>query len=867
MYQLFEEQVERSPDAIAVVYGGRRLTYQDLNRRANRLARYLKRLGVGPEVLVGISVNRSEEMVVGLLGILKAGGAYLPLDPAYPESRVEFMLIDAKAAITVTTSDLLSRLPKLEGCTICLDIESEAISREDGANLDENVAPENLAYVIYTSGSTGRPKGVQIPHRAILNLLTAMCLEPGMKCTDVLLAVTTLSFDIANLEIFLPLAVGARVVVASREAAMDGHQLKALLESSGGTVMQATPATWRMLLEAGWKSNREFKVLCGGEGLPLDLARDLLKRSGSLWNLYGPTETTVWSMAGEVSAKDKSITIGRPIANTQVYLLNKEGLPVPVGATGELYIGGDGMARGYLGWPDLTAQRFVANPFEAGTRLYRTGDLARCSSDGRLECLGRIDRQVKLRGYRIEIGEIETVLREHSAVRHAVAMVREDIPGDQRLVAYLVLRSGWTEGTGQILTHLRGRLPQYMIPSFVIPLEALPLTSNGKIDYRALPKVSGIELNSPVGYVAPRDQTERELTKIWEDLLHVRRIGIKDNFFDLGGHSLLAIRLISLVEKELGKSFSLANIFRSPTIEGLAEELRGEEDTTNHTLLVPFRTQGTRLPAFLHGASFELSRHLGEDQPCYGLEPHGQNGKRAPETVEEMAADCLRQIRSVQAQGPYVIGGYSFGGLVAYEMAQQLLLSQQEVGLLVLIDPIPPNGTNLENSLQEILSSPDSTFSRHMRKMKQLDLKGKVHYFLAGLMSKKEYLIKELKMLVCCAYLAAGRRIPSGLRMFYFFETSAKATEKYKASPYEGSVVLLESQSAGSQSVWRELVSGELKIHQMPGNHLDPIIGAQVEVWGNRLKESLLHVGEHAESYRLPRDSTSHCGSNGIDKA
>ena len=825
-----------------------RLTYQDLNRRANQLARYLKGLGVGPDVLVGISVNRSEEMVVGLLGILKAGGAYLPLDPAYPRQRIEFMLKDAKAAVTVTTSDLLSTLPEIEGCKVCLDTESKTISRENGLNLDEEWEPENLAYVIYTSGSTGRPKGVQIPHRAILNLLTAMRREPGMKREDVLLAVTTLSFDIAGLEIFLPLVVGARIVVASRKTAMDGRRLKELVESSGATVMQATPATWRLLLEAGWKGKRGLKMLCGGEGLPRDLARDLLKRSGSLWNLYGPTETTIWSTVGEVSLNDQTITIGRPILNTQVYLLDKHGQQVPVGAPGELYIGGDGIARGYLQWPDLTAERFVANPFQAGTRLYRTGDLARYLSDGRIECLGRIDRQVKLRGYRIETGEIETVLSEHPAVRQAVVMIREDQPGDQRLVAYLVLRSGQTEGMAEILSYLRGRMPEYMVPAFLIPLEALPLTSNGKIDYRALPAVSGIELRSAGSYVAARDKIERALTKIWEELLDVRRIGIKDNFFDLGGHSLVAIRLISRVEKELGKTFSLADMFQSPTIEGLAEELREEKVVAEHALLVPFRTQGTKPPAFLHGGSFELSHYLGEDQPSYGMEPHGQDGRRAPDTVEEMAADYLRQIRSVQAQGPYVIGGYSFGGLVAYEMAQQLRQSGQEVGLLLLIDPIPPhrlNGVSLNHSLQEFPSKPNlAFFPRHIRRLRQLDLKGQAHYFLAGLKSRREYLIKVLKMQVCRAYLEVGRRIPSGLRMFYFFETSEKAAEKYIPAPYLGPVVLLKSQwsADGSLRAWQELISGDLKIHELPGNHLDPIIGPRVEVWGNRLKESLLQA-------------------------
>ena len=835
IHELFEAQVERLPEAVAVVHEGQQVVYRELNRRANQLGHYLRKRGIGPEVLVGICVDRSIEMVVGLLGILKAGGAYVPLDPAYPRERLDFMLKDASVGAVLTTAALLSRLPKLDARVVCLDTERDTISRESAENVAMEGTSGNLAYVIYTSGSTGRPKGVQIPHRAILNLLTSMRHEPGMNCEDVLLAVTTLSFDIANLEIFLPLVVGASVVVASRAAAMDGRRLRELLESSGATVMQATPATWRILLEAGWKGNREFKVLCGGEGLPRDLARDLQNQSRSLWNLYGPTETTVWSTVSEVRVTDQSITIGRPILNTQVYLLDRAGQPVPVGAPGELCIGGDGIARGYIQRPDLTAERFAPNPFEAGTRLYRTGDLARYLSDGRLECLGRIDRQVKLRGYRIEIGEIETVLREHTAVRQAVVMVREDVPGDQRLVAYVIFLSGRTEVTGEILIYLRERLPEYMIPSILIPLEALPLTSNGKIDYQALPTASESNKRSKEGFLGPRDEIERKLTRIWEELLGTRPVGVKDNFFDLGGHSLLATRLIARIEKTLG-NVSLSDLFQSPTIESLARELRQKKKAKEDSALVLFRNGGRRPPLFVHGGSFELSRYLGEDQPCYGIRPHGQDGRRAPATVEEMAADYVKQVRGVQPQGPYLIGGFSFGGLVAYEMAQQLRQSGQEVGLLVLIDPTPPRFSPSDPQLPSNESSAThrSALSGHRTAFRQVDL----NRLVAALRSRSQRMANTVKRGVCRAYLEFGQRIPSNLRMFYFFEVSGDAARSYVPRSYQGRTVLLSS-DPNTVGLWRNLVAGTLEVHELQGHHLDAIKGPRVALWAKHLRSSL----------------------------
>ena len=439
IHELFERQAKLAPGNVAVVFKDSQLTYEELDRKASRLASYLRSLGVGPQVLVGICVERSLDMVVGLLGILKAGGAYVPLDPAYPKERLRLILEDAQASLLLTEAALIESLPESRARIVCLDADWEAIAQAGEAGGLARHNPDNLAYVIFTSGSTGRPKGVQISHRAVVNFLSSMREQPGLTQQDTLLSVTTLSFDIAGLEIYLPLTTGARVVVASREESADGAQLIERLNASGATVMQATPSTWRLLLESGWQGGDRLKILCGGEALPKDLASRLLEHSPVMWNLYGPTETTIWSALNEVKSAEEYSLIGRPIANTTIYLLDSRLQPVPVGVPGELYIGGDGLAYGYLSMPDLTAEKFIPDPFssKAGRRLYRAGDLARYREDGRIEFLGRVDLQVKVRGFRIELGEIETVLGQHPAVGEAAVIAREDVPGDKRLVAYV----------------------------------------------------------------------------------------------------------------------------------------------------------------------------------------------------------------------------------------------------------------------------------------------------------------------------------------------------------------------------------------------------------------------------------------------
>ena len=435
LHHLFEAQVERCPAAIAAVFGVEQLTYRELNRRADQLAHRLQTLGVGPEVLVGICLERSLEMVIGLLGILKAGGAYLPLDPSYPPARLALMLTEAQPMVVLSQSHLLDQLPSTSARIVTLD--QAGTPDQPPTPATSRVKPDNLAYVIYTSGSTGRPKGVQITHRALANILTSMQQQPGLSQQDVLVAVTTLAFDIAALEIYLPLIVGAKLVIAPQAAVADASRLRALLQAQRATVMQATPTTWRQLLLSGWQNETKIKILCGGEVLPNALAKQLLAVSHSVWNLYGPTETTIWSTIYQVKeATAKSIPIGKGIANTGIYILNRRLEPVPVGGVGDLYISGAGLARGYLNQPEATAEKFIPNPFGLG-RLYKTGDLARWLTDGNLEFSGRIDDQVKLRGFRIELGEIEAVLNQHSGVEQALVAVKERAGGDQQLVAYV----------------------------------------------------------------------------------------------------------------------------------------------------------------------------------------------------------------------------------------------------------------------------------------------------------------------------------------------------------------------------------------------------------------------------------------------
>ena len=559
LHELFEAQSACTPDAIAVTCEDKKLTYEQLNQRANQLAQHLRQTGVETGTLVGICVDRSVEMLIGLLAILKAGGAYVPLDPDFPEERLSYMLADAEIPVLLTRKSLLGDLPSHEADVVCVDGDQSDLASQSNENLQTAVAADDLAYVIYTSGSTGKPKGVQVPHNCVVNFLTSMREKPGMTASDRLLAVTTLSFDIATLELFLPLTVGATVVIASRDIVSDGARLLETLEDSAITIMQATPATWQILIDAGWSASLPITVLCGGEAMLPELAAELQMRSESVWNLYGPTETTVWSTCTQIDNPDGPVLIGGPIANTQVYVLDRQMHPVPVGVAGELYIGGAGVTRGYVGQPEMTAEKFLEDPFSnSGGPLYRTGDLARWRSTGSLEHLGRIDSQVKVRGFRIELGEIESVLSEHPTVDRVAVNVWDAAAGDQRLVAYLVISQGKTLDAITLRKHLSTRLPNYMLPQHYLALDELPLTPNGKIDRKQLPAPTGlIESSTRQPPVTP---AEKLIAEIWSTLLGLDQIGRHDNFFELGGHSLLAVRAVLDLEKSTGTRIELRHI-------------------------------------------------------------------------------------------------------------------------------------------------------------------------------------------------------------------------------------------------------------------------------------------------------------------
>jgi len=799
---LLETTAQEHAASIAVEFEGHSLSYAELHARANQLARRLRKRGVQREVLVGVCMERSLEIVVALLGILKSGGAYVPLDPSFGQGRIQYVLDEARVKVLITQEGLRTFLPPTAAQVICLDSTWTSLAGESDEPVPSEVGPANLAYVIYTSGSTGKPKGVQLEHRSVVNLLCSMRGEPGLNDRDALLAVTTISFDIAGLEIFLPLLVGARLVVASRETTFDGKLLKNLLKTSRATVLQATPTTWHLLIESGWTGDRNLKALVGGEALSPELARKLAAYCGPVWNVYGPTETTIWSSLYRVRGKDeRNVPIGKPVANTSLYVLDPERQPLPFGSEGELYIGGDGLARGYFERPELTAEKFVPDPFSAspGARMYRTGDLARYRTDGNVEFLGRLDHQVKIRGFRIELGEIEAVLEQYPAVQQAVAVAREGDFGSKYLAAYFIPRSGGSFSLSELREHLRKQLPEYMIPSALVGLHEFPLTPNGKVDRKALPAPQADDYQQDREYVAPRDGFEKKLAALWEEVLGVRPVGVKDGFFDLGGQSLQAARLFTKIIHTFGKELPLTTLIHAPTVELLANELRPRGKSTEYSTLVAMRKGGTRPPFFcVHGGAgstlflHRLAAKMEDSQPFYGIEPEGLDGRRFQRTtVEQMAAYYLSEIRRVQPTGPYCFGGYCFGGLVAFEMAQQLLRRGESAALVVLFTaalrhhrrvPAPPSqkppAKPVRDRLGTLLKSPVRALYRRSARL----------VWIAQ---------QKLAPTMYRVWFGLGLRIPPFMRTLYVWRTLLRAEQNYSPKPYAGTLMLFHGSDYG----------------------------------------------------------------------
>ncbi len=698
LHETVEAQVDRTPDATAVVFGQERVTYAELERRANRLANHLRTLGVGPEVLVGLCVERSVDLVVAILGILKSGGAYVPLDPAYPSSRLAAILEDSKAAVVVTEERARGSLPTLEVPAVRLDADRAVIDAASEARPASGVRGHNLAYTLFTSGSTGRPKGVAIEHRSPVALLGWARDVYGPSDTQGTLFATSMCFDLSIFEMFVPLSTGGEVILAQ-----NALELPSLPARDEVTLINTVPSAMSELLRAGVPSSVRT-VNLAGEPLSNALAQQVyaVPTIARLLNLYGPTEDTTYSTFAE-GRRETGLAppIGRPLSNGTAYVLDRQRQPVPIGVPGEIYLGGAGLARGYLHRPDLTAERFVDNPFGPG-RLYRTGDLGRFQPDGTLEYLGRIDHQVKVRGFRIELGEIESVLGSHPGVREVVVVAREDRQGDPRLVAYV---TGPGLSVDELRARARSKLPDYMVPAAFVVLEALPLNPNGKVDRKALP---------PPGHVAPqvedaagpRDDVEAKLAAIFRNVLGLSAVGVRDSFFDLGGHSLLAVRLLAQIERVFGKALPLVTLFRARTVEQLAELIRTDASMgPPGFLLVPIQPKGPKRPLFLISRPnvnslgyIALSRHLDPDRPVYSLQydypEEGELGRPySDEEYAKWARSYIDTIRLIQPSGPYLLGGMCEGAQIAFWMTRQLEAAGERVALLAMLDAWPPENT------------------------------------------------------------------------------------------------------------------------------------------------------------------------------
>ena len=700
----FEKQVERTPNSVAVVSEYGKLTYAELDRRANQLAHHLQKAGVGPGDLVGLCIERSAEMLVSLLGILKTGAAYLPLDPSYPQERLSLMLEDGKIKVLVTQERLEEKLPSHAAKTIFIDSDWETIARESGESFNTAATTEDLAYVMYTSGSTGKPKAVAVTHQSVLRLVKQTNYA-RLGADEVFLQFAPLSFDASTFEIWGSLLNGGQLVLMP-PGLVSLAQLGEAIRHYGVTTLWLTAGLFQQMVETELESLRGLRqLLAGGDALPVphveQIAREL--KDCQLINGYGPTENTTFTCCYPVQREERfagSVPIGFPVSNTQVYILDTQLEPVPVGVVGELYTGGAGLAIGYLNDAALTAERFVPNPFSAvsGSRLYRTGDYARFKADGSIEFIGRIDHQVKLRGHRIELTEIEVALKQHVAVRDAVVVMRRSGHGNKHLTAYIIADSDLPEPkmAGELKSLLKQSLPDYMVPSYFLFLEEFPLTPNGKIDRRGLPVPPETRPELEEAHIAPRDDLETRLARIWERVLEVQSVGVRDNFFELGGHSLLAVRLVSEIEKELGQRLPLVSFFQGATIEYLAGLLRQGVSSISWPTLVKIQANGSKAPLIcvsmpnVNALGYRsLARYLGDDQPVFGLQaqyPEDLEGEHSQAAVDSIATDYLEALRAVQPHGPYQFIGLCRGAHIAFEMARRLEHEGEEIAFLGIID-------------------------------------------------------------------------------------------------------------------------------------------------------------------------------------
>ncbi|ARU63054.1 hypothetical protein CBW65_20300 [Tumebacillus avium] len=873
LHELFEEQVQRTPDNIAAVYDGNTLTYAELDRRANQLARHLQTYGVGPDVAVGVCVERSLELVIALVGILKAGGAYLPIDTEAPSERIAQVLDDAQAPVVLALENMRGTLPTKSAAQLYLDTDWHLIAEQADTKPHSGVTPDHLVSIYYTSGSTGKPKGVANPHRGWVNRMCWMQRQHGLQAHESVLQKTTLTFDDAAVEFYWPLMVGAKIVLLPPKLHRDPRAILDAAVEHGVAVLQFVPSMLAMVIDSITPEDRAALntvrvVVSSGEALRAELVRQFLeKMPGHLHNTWGATEVSIDSTIRTCTWDDvqegEIVSVGRPIDNNTCYVLDRNMRPVPVGVAGDLYLGGIGLARGYFNNPERTAMAFLPNPFAPGELLYKTGDRGYFKPDGQIKFLGREDDQIKIRGMRVELGEIESVLDLHDAVKSCVVAAHEYTPGDKRLAAYVVLHDTAGVTTQELRAFLKAKLPDYMVPPFLLTLDRLPLTANGKVDRKALPLPGDLDFERDTAFVAPTSAAEAKLAAIWEELLDIRPVGIKDNFFSLGGHSILAVRLMSRVQQEFGRQVPLAALFQEGTVEALALLLQEQAEQREASPLVPIKTDGDKTPLFLFHpgtgnvlAYYGLARALPEDQQVYGLQvPALEADVPVLDRVEELAASYLHWMQSVQPQGPYLLGGWSFGGLLAYEVAQQLRTAGETVELLAMFDAAVPLPTPEEQLLSEAEFS--VSYCQNMAERLKLDLSVKgieldPHNIEAALRDFLE-LGKEHNILPHDFGYEQFRRL---LRVS---AANERASGSYQPTPYPGDMTLFRAAEQPAEAErqaalgWEMLVQGRLDVHEVPGDHDTIVLPPHVQTLAEQLSAALCkaHAAIAANAQRV----------------
>lgn len=849
IHQLFESQVEKTPLAVAVVFADQQLKYFELNKKANCLAHYLQKLGVGPETIVGLCVERSTDLIVSLLGILKAGGAYLPLDPALTTQNLALRLPDGQVSLVISQASCVDRFEQMT--VICLDTDWDTILEQPDTNPIALAAPENLIYVLYTSGSTGRPKGVAVEHRQLLNYFYGIVKKLDLPAGASFATVSTIAADLGNTMIFPSLCTGGCLHIISYECATHPTALANYCQSHPIDCLKIVPSHLAALL-SGVQPEKILPHQClvlGGETATWELIEQIRQYAECrILNHYGPTEATVGVLTYPVQMRDQksaTVPLGRSLPNCQIYLLDPYRQPTPVGVPGEIYIGGDSLARGYLNQSTLTAERFIPDPLSRMplARLYKTGDLARYLPDGNIEYLGRIDRQVKIRGFRIELEEIEAVLNQHPDVLQTAVIVREDLGGDQRLVAYIVPQEP-APPVSELCNFLTEKLPKHMIPATFVLLEHLPLTQNGKIDRHALPVPDTAQPQA--SFIAPRNPLERQLAEIWSEILNVQPVGIKDNFFELGGHSLMAVRLMVKLEQAFKTTLPIATLFQFPTLEDLANHLRTNKNVPSPEILVPVQPKGNRTPLFcVHPVGgdvlcyADLAHHLGDTQPFWALRSQGIAGECNPLTqIEDMAAAYIRALQTIQPQGPYQLVGWSMGGAIAFEMAVQLVASGQKVSLLALIDSFAPVRQCKDSpEIDEAMLLADwvknlggANLAVSVRKLRLLEPQEQFNSVLEQ--AKRDGLLpKEM-----------GQKHASLL--FQVFKANVLSWHSYLPQPYPGRITLFcasgtpKEENQHPTQGWGELATGGIEMHNIASDHFSII---KTQTLAELLKTNLAH--------------------------